>query len=71
MFIRCADNCKYQEDGVCGLKNTAGAISSSGNGNADTGCVYYKPKNRADLNTNDNGIVTAEGTISPERVEFN
>ena len=47
MLIRCSDNCKYQEDGLCGLKNIYSA-SAAGNPNEinESGCLYYKPKSK-------------------------
>ena len=46
MLIRCSDNCKFQEDGFCGLKNIYSAsVSSNLNEINDSGCLYYKPKN--------------------------
>ena len=45
MLIRCSDNCKFQEDGFCGLKNIYSAtVTSSAAEINDTGCVYFKPK---------------------------
>ena len=47
MLIRCSDNCKFQEDGFCGLKNIYSAsVTSSVNEINDSGCIYYKPKNQ-------------------------
>jgi hypothetical protein len=47
MLIRCSDNCKFQEDGLCGLKNIYSAtVTSSVNEINDSGCIYYKPKNQ-------------------------
>jgi hypothetical protein len=47
MLIRCSDNCKFQEDGLCGLKNIySAAVASSANEINDSGCIYYKPKNQ-------------------------
>ena len=47
MLIRCSDNCKFQEDGFCGLKNiySTPVISSTSEIN-DSGCIYYQPKNQ-------------------------
>lgn len=46
MLIRCSDNCKFQEDGFCGLKNIySAAVTSSIDEINDSGCIYYKPKN--------------------------
>ena len=49
MLIRCSDSCKFQEDGLCGLKNIysdPGAVNISSNLHEinETGCIYYKPK---------------------------
>ena len=45
MLIRCSDNCKFQEDGFCGLKNIySAAVTSSIAEINDSGCIYYKPK---------------------------
>ena len=49
MLIRCSDSCKFQEDGLCGLKNiysSAEAVNLSSNLHeiSETGCIYYKPK---------------------------
>lgn len=45
MFIHCKDNCVYQKDGICALKNV---YSSDITANVEdiyrTGCVYYKEK---------------------------
>ena len=47
MLIKCSDNCKFQEDGFCGLKNIYSAtVASSANEINDSGCIYYKPKNQ-------------------------
>ena len=49
MLIRCSDNCKFQEDGFCGLKNIYSASVSVATGNSeinDSGCLYYKPKSQ-------------------------
>ena len=47
MLIRCSDNCKFQEDGFCGLKNIYSAtVTSSANEINESGCIYYKPKNQ-------------------------
>ena len=47
MLIRCSDNCKYQDDGFCGLKNIYSAtVTSSVNEINESGCIYYKPKNQ-------------------------
>ena len=46
MLIRCSDNCKFQEDGFCGLKNIySTSVTSSSSEINDSGCLYYKPKN--------------------------
>ena len=46
MLIRCSDNCKFQEDGFCGLKNISlTSVTSSAVEINDSGCIYYKPKN--------------------------
>ena len=46
MLIRCSDNCKFQEDGFCGLKNIySAAVTGSIDEINDSGCIYYKPKN--------------------------
>lgn len=46
MLIKCSDNCKFQEDGFCGLKNIYSAsVTSSADEINDSGCIYYKPKN--------------------------
>ena len=45
MLIRCSDNCKFQEDGFCGLKNIySDRVSSNLHEINETGCIYYKPK---------------------------
>jgi len=47
MLIRCSDNCKFQEDGFCGLKNIYSAtITGSTSEINNSGCIYYKPKNQ-------------------------
>ena len=47
MLIRCSDNCKFQEDGFCGLKNIySTTVTSSVNEINESGCIYYKPKNQ-------------------------
>ena len=47
MLIRCSDSCKFQEDGLCGLKNVSStSVSSSANEVNESGCIYYKPKNQ-------------------------
>jgi len=47
MLIRCSDNCKFQEEGFCGLKNIyATTVTSSINEINESGCIYYKPKNQ-------------------------
>jgi len=47
MLIRCSDNCKFQEDGFCGLKNIYSAsVTSSADEINDSGCLYYKPKTK-------------------------
>lgn len=38
-FIACISNCKYQQNGVCTLKE----ISSEGVP-SDSGCIHYIPK---------------------------
>jgi len=51
MLIRCSDNCKFQEDGFCGLKNIYSAtVTSSSSEINDSGCIYYKPKNQKNIN---------------------
>ena len=45
MLIRCSDNCKFQEDGFCGLKNIYSAtVTRNINEINESGCIYYKPK---------------------------
>ncbi|MCL1858354.1 MAG: hypothetical protein FWF92_03890 [Oscillospiraceae bacterium] len=45
MLIRCSDNCKFQEDGFCGLKNIYSAsVANNTDEVNDSGCLYYKPK---------------------------
>ena len=45
MLIRCSDNCKFQEDGFCGLKNIYSAsVTSNTEEINESGCLYYKPK---------------------------
>ena len=45
MLIRCSDNCRFQEDGFCGLKNIyAATVTSSAGEINDSGCIYYKPR---------------------------
>ena len=47
MLIRCSDNCKFQEDGFCGLKNIySTTVTSNISEINDSGCIYYKPKNQ-------------------------
>ena len=47
MLIRCSDNCKFQEDGFCGLKNIySTTVTSNVNEINESGCIYYKPKNQ-------------------------
>jgi hypothetical protein len=47
MLIKCSDNCKFQEDGFCGLKNIhSAAVSGSANEINDSGCIYFQPKPR-------------------------
>ena len=47
MLIRCSDNCKFQEEGFCGLKNIySTTVTSSTNEINESGCIYYKPKNQ-------------------------
>jgi len=59
MLIRCSDNCKYQEDGLCGLKNVNSAtVTSSINEINESGCIYYKPKNQRKQIPNNQKIVT-------------
>ena len=54
MLIRCSDNCQFQEDGFCGLKNIYSAeVTSSTDQVNDTGCVYFKPKIRKKDNQRD------------------
>lgn len=44
-YIPCSANCKFQNDGLCGL-NHAGAVSAAGaqNGSNDNGCLHYVPR---------------------------
>ena len=54
MLIRCSDNCRFQEDGFCGLKNIYSAkVTSSAEQVNDSGCVYFKPKIRKKDNQRD------------------
>jgi len=53
MLIRCSDNCKYQEDGLCGLKNIYFAsVANNIDEINDSGCLYYKPKIQKKQNPN-------------------
>jgi len=55
MLIRCSDNCKFQEDGFCGLKNIySTSVTSSVDEINDSGCIYYKPKNQKKQNNKNN-----------------
>ena len=54
MLIRCSDNCKFQEEGFCGLKNIYSAeVASSAEQANDSGCIYFKPKTRKKDNQRD------------------
>lgn len=44
-YIPCSANCKYQNDGLCGL-NHAGAVgATNARGSNDNGCLHYVPRN--------------------------
>ena len=48
MLIRCSDLCKYQFDGYCSLENTyTSNISDNMAEISQSGCVYFKPKNKS------------------------
>ena len=46
-YIPCSANCRYQNDGLCGL-NYASAAGMAGAADAlknDNGCLHYVPRN--------------------------
>ena len=49
-YIPCSANCRFQNEGLCGL-NYASAVSAIGAANAadaqknDNGCLHYVPRN--------------------------
>ena len=66
MLIRCSDNCRFQEDGFCGLKNIYSAeVTSNSDQINDSGCIYFKPKIRKKDNQRD------AKTIQDNKYNFN
>ena len=46
-YIPCSANCRFQNDGLCGL-NYASATAAAGMPdarNSDNGCLHYVPRN--------------------------
>ena len=71
MLIRCSDNCKYQEDGFCGLKNIySTSVTSSVSEINDSGCLYYKPKNQRKKTPENQKIISQTTQSDQERQKY-
>ena len=44
-YIPCSANCKFQNDGLCGLNYASAVGVSGGSGSNDNGCLHYVPRN--------------------------